>query len=392
MEEVFDFTKAIEDVDLNSIFDEIESDAKRKAASAEEPTVEQIVAAEENVTDENILGSLIGEDGEEQNANSKSEPTSTTEKTIAPETPAVSSLTDNPAFYSSIAKALLDDGIFSEYDDAKPDDISTAEDFSDYVEKQISARLEERQKRIDDALNADVPVPVIKQYETALSELDKITEEQLTDEGDSGVELRKTLLYNDFVNRGFSEQRARKEVEKSVSSGYDIDDARDALDSVKKLYRERYDDAIAEAKAAKAKEAADEKKLAEEIKKGILDGQFLGGLDVPKQVREKALSSVIKGTVRDNEGNLYTALQDYERNNRAEFLKNVGLLFTLTDGFKNMDKLIGRQVSKEVKKGIRNLENVLRTSNSLSGGNLSLMDSGNDSSGFASSGKWRLKL
>lgn len=391
MEDVFDFSKAIEDVDLNNIFSEIENDAKQKAAY-DDPVEANGSIPEDGAADNDIISSLIGDDVSDKKADDKEEPLKKTETSIVQEELPVSTITDNPAFYSSIAKALLDDGIFSEYDGVKTSDINTADDFSDYVEKQISARLEERQKRIDEALNADVPIPVIKQYETALSELDKITDEQLSDEGDNGAELRKTLLYNDFVNRGFSEQRARKEVEKSVSSGYDVDDAREALDSVKKLYRDRYDAAISEAKAAKAEESANEKKLADEVKKGILDGQFLGGVDVPKQVREKALSSVLKGTVRDKEGNLYTALQDYERNNRVEFLKNVGLLFTLTDGFKNMDKLIGRQVSKEVKKGIRNLENVLRTSNSLSGGNLSLMDSGSDSSSFASSGKWKLKL
>ena len=386
MEDAFDFNKAVEDVDLDNLFNDIER--KMKPDESEQDNTPEVKSTEEGEeADVEILGDLLGTSESER----KPEKESKAETPIVQESPDDFSLKGNPTFYSSIVGALLDDGIFSEIDGAKVDDVKTAEDFSDYIEKQISSRLEEKQKRIDDALSADVPLPVIKQYESTLGELDKITEEQITDEGNDGVELRKTLLYNDFVNRGFSEQRARKEVEKSISSGYDVDDAKEALDSIKKLYKDRYDAVVKEAKENQAKEEAEEKKLAENIKKEILDGSVLGGLDVPKQVRERALAAVLKGTVKDKDGNLYTALQDYERNNRAEFLKNVGILFAMTDGFKNVDKLIGRQVSKEVKKGIRNLENILRTSNTSSGGTLSLMDSG-ASQNVGSSGKWRLKL
>ncbi len=45
--------------------------------------------------------------------------------------------------------------------------------------------------------------------------------------------------------------------------------------------------------------------------------------------------------------------------NRTDFLKNIGLLFTLTDGFKNLDGLVKGKVKKEVNKGLRELEHTL---------------------------------
>ena len=55
---------------------------------------------------------------------------------------------------------------------------------------------------------------------------------------------------------------------------------------------------------------------------------------------------------------------------RTDFLKNIGLLFTLTDGFKNLDGLVKGKVKKEVKKGLRELENTLNNTARTSDGNL----------------------
>ena len=45
--------------------------------------------------------------------------------------------------------------------------------------------------------------------------------------------------------------------------------------------------------------------------------------------------------------------------NRTDFLKYIGLVYTLTDGFKNLDGLIKNKVRKETKKGLRELEHTL---------------------------------
>jgi glycine cleavage system pyridoxal-binding protein P len=64
--------------------------------------------------------------------------------------------------------------------------------------------------------------------------------------------------------------------------------------------------------------------------------------------------------------------------NRTDFLKNVGLLFTLTDGFKNLDGLVKGKVNKEVKRGLRELENTINNTQRTSDGNLKLVSGMND--------------
>lgn len=144
----------------------------------------------------------------------------------------------SPNFYSSIAKALTEEGIFPDLDDETIAEVKTPEDFRDLVEKQIQAGLDERQKRIDDALNAGVEPTEVKRYEGAISYLDSLTEEDLTDESEKGETLRKNLIYQDFVNRGYSKERAAKEVQKSLKGGTDIDDAKEALASNKEFFQE----------------------------------------------------------------------------------------------------------------------------------------------------------
>ena len=61
-----------------------------------------------------------------------------------------------------------------------------------------------------------------------------------------------------------------------------------------------------------------------------------------------------------------------------DFLKNIGLLFTLTDGFKSLDKLVKGKVKKEVNKGLRELENMITNTSRTTDGNLRYVSGVND--------------
>jgi len=76
-----------------------------------------------------------------------------------------------------------------------------------------------------------------------------------------------------------------------------------------------------------------------------------------KQTRQKIYDNIAKPIYKDPEtGNYYTALQKYQKENNNDFIKNMGIVYTLTDGFKNMDGLIKGKLNKEMKKGFKELE------------------------------------
>ena len=275
-------------------------------------------------------------------------------------------------FYSSIAKALKEEGIFPDLDDEGLSKVKDPEDFRDLIDQQIKAGLDERQKRIDEALNAGVEPTEIRKYENTINFLGSIKEENISDEDDKGEKLRKDLIYQDFINRGYSKERAAREVQKSFNAGTDIDDAKEALKSNIDFFKDKYDELVNEAKSEAEQEEKERKEQAEKLKSSILnDKDVFGDLSIDKSTRQKIYDNIAKPVYKDPEtGEYFTAIQKYEMENRTDFLKNIGLLFTLTNGFKNLDGLVKGKVKKEVKKGLRELEHTLNNTARTSDGNL----------------------
>lgn len=273
-------------------------------------------------------------------------------------------------FYSSIASALKEEGIFPDLDDDTLNSIKTPEDFAEAVEKTVQARLDERQKRIDAALQADVEPDEVRRYEQTLANLDAIKEEYITDETEKGERLRKNLIYQDFRNRGYSEARAKREVEKSFNAGTDIEDAKEALESNREYFSTQYQDLIKEAQEEAKEEQRKIKEEAAQLKKSMLeDKEVFTGITLDKTTRQKAFENITKPVFKTEDGKYLTAIQKYEMDNPVEFRKYLSVLFTMTDGFKNIDGLIKGKVKKVVKQSLRELEHKLSSTARNSSGN-----------------------
>lgn len=273
-------------------------------------------------------------------------------------------------FYSSIASALKEEGIFPDLDDDTLNGIKTPEDFAEAVEKTVQARLDERQKRIDAALQADVEPDEVRRYEQTLANLDAIKEEYITDETEKGERLRKNLIYQDFRNRGYSEARAKREVEKSFNAGTDIEDAKEALESNREYFSTQYQDLIKEAQEEAKEEQRKIKEEAAQLKKSMLeDKEVFTGITLDKTTRQKAFENITKPVFKTEDGEYLTAIQKYEMDNPVEFRKYLSVLFTMTDGFKNIDGLVKGKVKKEVKQSLRELEHKLSSTARTSTGN-----------------------
>lgn len=273
-------------------------------------------------------------------------------------------------FYSSIASALKEEGIFPDLDDDTLNGIKTPEDFAEAVEKTVQARLDERQKRIDAALQADVEPDEVRRYEQTLANLDAIKEEYITDETEKGERLRKNLIYQDFRNRGYSEARAKREVEKSFNAGTDIEDAKEALESNREYFSTQYQDLIKEAQEEVKEKQRKIKEEAAQLKKSMLeDKEVFTGIILDKTTRQKAFENITKPVFKTEDGEYLTAIQKYEMDNPVEFRKYLSVLFTMTDGFKNIDGLVKGKVKKEVKQSLRELEHKLSSTARNSSGN-----------------------
>ena len=282
------------------------------------------------------------------------------------------STSPNKNFFSSVAKAFAEEGIFPDLNEDEIANINTAESFREIIDKQIQSQLSERQKRADEALNAGLEPDDIRKYENTLSYLEEVTDNKLEEETTEGEELRKRLIYQDYINRGFSQERATKEVKRSIDSGNDIEDAKEALNSNKEYFKSQYDKLLNDAKEEQKKYEQERKNQAEQLKKSIIEEKkVFGDIEVDKPTRQRIFDNLSKPIYKDEETGTYmTALQKYQHDNPNEFIKNVSTIFTLTDGFKNLNKLVKGKVNKEIKKGFRDLENALNNTARTSDGNI----------------------
>ena len=283
----------------------------------------------------------------------------------------ISSSPKNKNFYSSITDALVVDGIFPDLDKETIQNVKTPEDFQKIIEEQINARFTEKEKRINEALNNKVEPSVVQQYESTIDYLNNINDDSLSAEDEEGENLRRQLIYNDYLNRGFSKTRAEKMVNDAIENGTDIDDAKDALQGVKDFYNNKYKEILDSAKENEKKLAEERTKQSENLKKSIMEDKNLyGDVDIDKATRAKIYDFITKPVYKDSNGNYMTALQKYQSENTIEAMKNFAICYTLTNGFKDWSKLGSKQAKKEVKKGLANLEKVINSTSRNNDGSL----------------------
>lgn len=278
----------------------------------------------------------------------------------------------SPNFYSSIAKAFAEDGVFQDLNDEALSKVTDAETFRDLIEQKIQSQLDERQKRIDNALNAGIEPTQVQRFENNMKILNGITDEAISEEGEKGENLRKNIIYEDYIQRGFSKERAIKAVERSIAAGTDIEDAKEALQSCKDQVSKAYNNAVKEAEAEKANEEKELKEQAEALKKSILsDKKPFGDLELDKNTRQRVFDAISKPVFTDpSTGERLTAIQKFEADNHNDFMKYVGLTYVLTDGFKSLDGLVKGKVKKEIGKGLKELEHTLNNTARNSNGTL----------------------
>lgn len=283
-------------------------------------------------------------------------------------------------FYSSIANACAVDGIFPNLDDETIKKAVDAESFSNLIEAEINARFDEKQKRISQALENGVEPNDIKKYESTLNYINTITDAAIAEESDKGEQLRYNLIYQDFINKGITPDKAKKFTDRTIDAGTDVEDAKEALLSNKEFFTGAYNKMLQEAQQKADDEKAEREKNAKELEKSLLkDKKLFGDIEISNDIRKKAFDSVSKPVYKDPEtGDYMTAIQKYESEHKAEFLKYTGLIFAMTNGFKDFDSFAKGKVKKEVKKGLRELEQTLNNTRRNNDGSLRMVTNQKD--------------
>ena len=368
--------KLFSDGGKGEIIEEPQTEEKQPEASKDNNT------AEVDFTD--LLRSIPEEVGSERATEGNGETPKSKNDVGAP----------NTNLFSSIAKALRDEGVFPDLSDETLQEIKDASGFRQLFDDEVSKSLSERQRRIETAINGGAVPEDVKSYNNDMNLLEYLNSRDVLDkveqEGNEAETLRKQLIYQDYINRGFRHERALRLMEKSVEEGNDIDDAKDALQSCREFYANRvnaYQNALRQQQQT-AKE--NEEKQYKNLQKQIVDTEeFFGGVKVDKATRQKAYNYLTQASFKDENGNYLTTLQKYQRENPFEYMKNVALMYALTDGFKNVEKLTRSKVNAGLKKGFAELESTLNNTRRNFDGTLNLANGSPDDSERE---KWTLAI
>ena len=288
--------------------------------------------------------------------------------------------------FSSFANTLVEEGVFtSEYDIT--DGQSLVDAMQDEIDRRVDEAIDDSQRRVLEALNYGVQPSKIQQYESTLKYLNGLTEDNINDESENGDKLRRNLIYTDYLMRGFSEDKARKEVTKSINAQTDIDDAKDALESLRKQYEKGYNNEIAAAKREQEESVKRQEKFNKEVQDYIHSSESaFGGLEMTESMRQKAIDMLTKPRYKDSKtGELMTEIDRYRMEHPMEFIANVSMAFALTNGFKEVNALVKKEAQKKARKSFNDLENALNGSRRTAAGKLDFMGG---TSKEASPGLW----
>lgn len=375
------FDNLLTDIDVNNLFggmeegadvnDDVVQQGDKNNVEEAKTVVEESNKQKNNITDVNpdeLFGGLqesVG-DGEEENQEGENN----SEK---------GGNNSSPNFHSSVLNALKEDGILPELSDEDITNVKDDEGFKDAIEKVIQDRLDERTRRIENALNAGADIGEIKQYENILTTLNNIDEDALKQEGAKGDDLRRRIIAQDLMNRGYSEDKIKREVKKSFDAGTDIEDAIEALQANVQFYTQKYSDLIEEGKEQAKKYKEDMRRQGEELRKSIVEDKgIFDEIGMDKRMRQKVYDNISKPSYKTKDGNWLTEIQKYQMENQADFLKYVSLFYTMTDGFKDLSPLIKKQVKKERTSSIKELENKLKGTNRVNTGRLNYVNSNSE--------------
>ena len=348
------------EIDTGTETKEPDNEEQEEVTETEIPTVEELFGKKESESEK------VG--NEDEDKEDKKEPTSKTETGSSPKNP-----------YSSIAYAMYEEGVLSTLSEDDLKDVKDGQSLVAVMDKYVESRFDEQQKRVLDALNVGIEKTAIQQYESTIQALDNVSSENLEAETAEGENLRKAVIYQYYINKGESQERAQKMVDRAFSSGTDVEDAKDFIEELKTSTKEKYAALIEEGK----KQAQEAKKQQEaaltKAKKAILeDENILGGVAVDKVTRQKALDYWLKPVHKKEDGTYQSELQKYATEHPDEFQMKIALLFAMSDKFKSPEKIAGETIKKAKKKAMLELEDVVNSTRRTASGGIDLNFKDND--------------
>ena len=354
---LMDFFDQDGDFELN--FDSLPTDdVEEEKENESEDDSENIIPGEDQDDSEEVAGNEDQEDIEGDNQDDEES------DDVSPD--------DN--LYSSFASVLSEKGLLPSLD-LQNSNIKTIEDLTESFKTEIQNQT--RQYLLDkvgedglEALERGITLDEYQKYQNNVHTLDNITEETI----ENDLELAKQIIRQDYMSQGMDERRVNRILKKSIDLGDDvvIEDALESLGSLKVIQAKQLEALAEQRKEQEIQRSKLQEKIDNDLKNSIYNSEeYFKDMKVNKDIKDRVYNSITKIVSQDpNTGIAENQLMRDRREDPIEFDKKLYYLYEITDGFKNIDKILTKSNSKATSR----LEEQLRKNKFESSGAPSFLD------------------
>lgn len=257
----------------------------------------------------------------------------------------------SPNKYTAYARTAVEEGDFV----ATEEEINSVVDLDSWKQFQVNqakkAIGDEARFMYESVHENGAPKDEMTYLNEMYKRVNSITEEHVSAEDENGESVRRGLIEQDYLNRGYSEEKARKMAQRSFDSGTDVEDATEALESLKSYYgsalKNMSDNAARQRKAYED----EQRRRYESLKENIINGKdAFGGVDVDVKMRKQIMSIISDKVASDKNGRGYNAIQKFMAEDYDGAMKLFAFACAATDFGKDWGKLVKTSAKKEVAK------------------------------------------
>jgi hypothetical protein len=258
---------------------------------------------------------------------------------------------NSPNLYSSLATVLHEQGLLPSLD-LQSNKIGSVDDIANAFKAEIEGNVKSKMVEAlgEDGYNAvmnGIPITELAKTREAQATLDSITPEALQ----SDLELSKRVIYQDYLNQGISEDRAQRLLKRVIDSGEDaiLEDAAESLTSLKVYEQRQLENKQLEYQKQQEAEQARQAQLETELKNKIYNSkELIQGAKLNKAMQDKVFKSMTEIVGKNENGVLENKLMRERRENPVEFDAKLYYIYELTNGFKDLSKVLNTTRSSAV--------------------------------------------
>ena len=264
------------------------------------------------------------------------------------------SSTLSPKFFSSLVQALKEGGIL---EDIKDEDIKSQDDFFKVLEDGIKQRefsdLTDSQKEYLEALRDGIPHEEIAAHQQNIEAYNSITDEAIEEESDDGSDLRRTIITNNYLSKGFSEAKAKKLIDKIFESGEDVDEAKDALNELKTIEKQTFEQNKAKLAEQKKVQQKAEKESIDKLNKIVKETkEIIPGLAIPQALKNDVIKGLTQPVAFTEDNRPLDIISKFLYDNPIDGRFKLAYILKATKDLTNMGVLENKKAKKDAWKNL----------------------------------------